>query len=166
MHFHDHFDLTTSTHNSMVPVSIVMECLILFTSFSSQQPCEWRRYCLHITDMARETENLGGCLNISGRFQSWMLTQSNPSYHTPDCLDTAVYTCLCTLGPGATTSRKFTCSDISPLAPSTQGSMWSGFLFNPSLWAPKLCQTLNVGQAVSKNWLSCIYWALSFERTS
>lgn len=57
MHFHDHFDLTTSTHNSMAPVAIAMECLIIFTSFSSQQPWELRRYCLHVTDMA------GGVLN-------------------------------------------------------------------------------------------------------
>lgn len=41
----------------MAPVAIAMECLIIFTSFSSQQPWELRRYCLHVTDMA------GGVLN-------------------------------------------------------------------------------------------------------
>lgn len=79
-----------------------------------------------------------GCLNISGRFQNWMLTQSNPSYYTPDCSDTAVHTCLGTLGPGATISGKFIHSDIPLLAPSTQGSIVIGFPFKSlfmSSWA-------------------------------
>lgn len=92
------------------------------------------------------------CLNISGRFQSWMLTQSNPSHYTPGCSDTAVHTCLCTLGPGAIISRKFTCSDVLPLVPSTRGSLWSDFLLKPSLWTAKLCQTLNLGQYLNTNY--------------
>lgn len=52
MRFHDHFDLATSAHNSMAPVAIAMEYIIIFMSFSLQQPCEWRRYCLHVRDMA------------------------------------------------------------------------------------------------------------------
>lgn len=38
MHFHYHFNLTPSTHNSMAPVAIAMECLTIFMYFFFATP--------------------------------------------------------------------------------------------------------------------------------
>lgn len=90
MHFHYHFDLTPSTHNSMAPVAIAMECLTIFMYFSLQHPCELRRYCLHLAD--GEMRHGRRCFNPPllapnwrGGFilTPWLMARREPDTSTP-----------------------------------------------------------------------------------